>query len=174
MMSLQAGKSIHGECHESTASIKLGIDAGERISMMYLKDLTDAEMMHRPCAGGNHINWQVGHLLNAEHGLINKICPGAMPPLPADFSKRYSKEQAGCDDPQQFCKKDELLAVFREQRAATLAALEKQSDDAFDAPSGIEFVPTVGAVFSLQGSHWIMHAGQWVVIRRQLGRKPLF
>jgi hypothetical protein len=32
----------------------------------------------------------------------------------------------------------------------------------------------VGALFSVEGSHWLMHAGQWAVIRRQLGRKPLF
>ncbi len=24
------------------------------------------------------------------------------------------------------------------------------------------------------GDHWLMHLGQWSVIRRQLGRKPLF
>jgi hypothetical protein len=29
-------------------------------------------------------------------------------------------------------------------------------------------------VFSMQGSHWMMHAGQWAVLRRKLGRPPLF
>jgi hypothetical protein len=32
----------------------------------------------------------------------------------------------------------------------------------------------VGDVFSMQGGHLLMHAGQWAVVRRKLGRKPLF
>ena len=34
--------------------------------------------------------------------------------------------------------------------------------------------PSVGAAFSMQGGHWLMHAGQWAVVRRQLGREPIF
>ena len=71
-------------------------------------------------------------------------------------------------------KKDELLAIHKQQRAATLVALEKLSDDKLGAPTGLDYAPTVGSLFSLLGSHWLMHAGQWVVVRRQLGRKPLF
>ena len=29
-------------------------------------------------------------------------------------------------------------------------------------------------MFSLFGSHWLMHCGQWAVVRRELGRKPIF
>ena len=78
------------------------------------------------------------------------------------------------DDPSAFCTKAELMQVAAEQRAATLAALEKIDESEFDKPTGVEWAPTKGAMFSMQGSHWLMHAGQWAVIRRQLGRPPLF
>ncbi|MHC4880033.1 MAG: DinB family protein, partial [Planctomycetota bacterium] len=59
----------------------------------------------------------------------------------------------------------------------TVAALEKQTDESLDgeAPEQMRaYAPTVGAAFSLHGSHWLMHAGQWAVLRRKLGREPLF
>lgn len=64
--------------------------------------------------------------------------------------------------------------MFHEQRAATLEALETIDDAKLDHETGISYAPTVAAAFEMQGSHWLMHAGQWAVIRRQLGRKPLF
>ncbi len=155
-------------------AIKLAIDAGDMVGLGYLQDLSDKEFMHRPCPGCNHINWQVGHLISAEHEMIGKAVPGSMPPLPAGFAEKYTKDTATSDDPNAFVKKDELLVLHKQARAATLAALEKMTDEQLDAPSGVEFAPTVGAIFSMQGSHWLMHAGQWVVVRRQLGRKPLF
>jgi hypothetical protein len=158
----------------SRQAIKLSIDAGDAVSLPYLEDLTDAELLHRPCSGCNHINWQIGHLIVAENSMLNQIAPGAAPSLPAGFAEKYSKETATSDDANKFFKKDELLNIHKQQRAATVAALEKMTDEKFDTPTGMDFAPTIGSVFSLQGSHWLMHAGQWVVVRRQLGRKPLF
>jgi hypothetical protein len=154
-------------------ALKLSIDSGHVVGMAYLEDLTDAELLHRPVAGCNHINWQVGHLIAAEHGLIAKAVPN-LKPLPAGFAEKYTKETSALDDPQAFCDKAELIRLANEVRAETLAALEKMSDADFDKPSGVDFAPTFGSLFSLQGSHWLMHAGQWAVIRRQLGRAPLF
>ncbi|HTQ37919.1 MAG TPA: DinB family protein [Pirellulales bacterium] len=155
-------------------AIKLAIDTGDAVSLPYLEDLTDADMLRRPCPGCNHINWQVGHLIAAENNMLNQMAPGSAPPLPAGFSEKYSKEAATSDDASKFCKKDELLKLHQQQRAATLAFLDKLTDEKLDAPTGVVFAPTVGSMLSLQGSHWLMHAGQWVVVRRQLGRKPLF
>lgn len=155
-------------------ALRLSLDLAEFVAMLYLEDLTDDEMLHRPAAGANHIKWQLGHLITSEHQLIEKVVPGAMPPLPEGFAERYSRANATSDDPTQFDTKAELLRVYREQRDATLTALGSLSDADFDVPSGIEYAPTVGAIFSMQGGHYSMHAGQWVVIRRQLGRPPLF
>jgi len=161
----------------TAAGIRLSIDMGYLITTSYLSDLSDADLMHRPHAECNHIKWQMGHLIMSEHQMVADAVPGFMPALPEGFAARYTKETASSDDPAAFDSRDELMRVFEEQRAGTLTALATLSDADFDQPSPEHmrsYAPTLGAMFSLQGSHWVMHAGQWAVIRRQLGHPPLF
>lgn len=161
----------------SRAAIKASIDMGKMISMAYLEDLTDEEMMHRPHAECNHIKWQVGHLIQSEHDMIEGCIPGSMPELPEGFGEKYTKETARNDDPGFFHSKAQLLQAFDQQRSATLAALEKLSDEDLAKPSPEAmrgYAPDWATAFVMQDSHWVMHAGQWAVIRRQLGRPPLF
>ena len=155
-------------------ALKMSIDMGKTISMGYLEDLSDAEMMKRPCVGCNHIKWQVGHLIASERSMMEEISPGSMPALPAGFAEKYSKETDSSDNPSDFHSKAELMAAFETVRVGTLAVLSKMSDTDFDKQTGVHYAPTVGAMFELQGSHWLMHAGQWAVVRRQCGRPPLF
>jgi hypothetical protein len=155
-------------------AIREVIEMGNTVAMSYLSDLSDEELLRRPHPGCNHINWQWGHLIVSENGLVNQAVPGSMPPLPAGFAERYTPATAGSDDSSAFATKEELLAIMAEQRQATFAALEQTTADDLDRPTGIEYAPNVAAIFSLQGTHWLMHAGQWVVVRRQLGRAPLF
>jgi uncharacterized damage-inducible protein DinB len=161
----------------SRDAIKVGLDMAEFISLGYLEDLSEAELLHRPCAGANHINWQLGHIIVSENEIMNSAVPGSMPALPAGLAGKYTKETATIDDPTKLSTKAELLKVYRDQRAATLAALNQLTDQDLDkeSPENIRaYAPTVAAAVSMQGSHWLMHAGQWAVVRRQLGRPPLF
>jgi hypothetical protein len=154
--------------------IKYSIDMTSQVCLGTLADLTDAEMLHRPAPACNHVNWQLGHLIVAEHQMIAKEFPGALPPLPAGFAEKYTKETSKLDDPKAFATKAELLEVHQKQRAAVLAALDKTTDADLDRK--LEgWAPTVGALFLAgAGAHWMMHVGQWSVIRRQLGRPPMF
>jgi hypothetical protein len=157
--------------------IKTSMETPTMVVNGYLADLTDADLLRRPTKGANHIAWQLGHLIVSEHNLIEMVCPGTMPKLPDGFAEKYTNDTAPVDDPAAFHKKDEYLRLMNEQRAGTLAALEKLSDDDLEkpAPEKIQqFGATVGTVFAGQNMHWVMHAGQWVIVRRQLGRKPLF
>ncbi|NQV23705.1 MAG: DinB family protein [Rhodopirellula sp.] len=158
-------------------AIKLTIDSAKFVVTGYLGDLSDEDMLHRPHPECNHIKWQMGHLISAEHQMINGVCPGSMPDLPEGFAERYTKETAKLDDSDAFDSKADLRQQLEEQRAATLQALLGLSDEDLDqpAPEAMQaYAPTVGDVFSLQGGHWMMHAGQWAIIRRQLDRPPLF
>ena len=158
-------------------AIKSALDTAEMISMAYLEDLTDEEMMMRPIDGCNHIKWQVGHLIGSENKMINSCCPGAMPDLPAGFAARYTSEHSASDDNTAFDSKADLLALYKQQRAGTLVALAGLSEQQLDAEaheSIRSYAPTVGAAFIMQDTHWMMHAGQWAVLRRKLGREPLF
>jgi hypothetical protein len=155
--------------------IKNSAEMSTQVAMGYVNDLSDAELLHRPAPACNHINWQLGHLILAENQLMEKIAPGSMPALPAGFAEKYSAEAAKSDDPKAFCSKADLLRISAEQRQASLAALAKTSESDLDKPSGMEWAPTVGALLSAAtGGHWLMHVGQWAVVRRQLGRPPLF
>ena len=109
--------------------------------------------------------------------MVSAVAPGKMPPLPEGFVEKYSKEAASSDDPSAFCSKDELLENAGKQLTAALGVLAELSTEELDVPTPEPMnahAPTVGAVFNMLGSHWMMHSGQWVVVRRQLGRPPLF
>ena len=155
---------------DSRTAIKLSIDMGDMVAMSYLNDLNDDDLMRRPHSGCNHLNWQIGHLITSEYQLNSKVFPDAVPALPNGFADKYKKETATSDVPSAFARKSELMEAYKQQRAATLALLNKQSDHDLDKPTGIHFVPTVGSLLSLHGSHWLMHAGQWVIVRRQLSK----
>jgi hypothetical protein len=177
-----SGRPIHDHSpteHTMTAHdvLRLSIGMGEFVCMGYLADLSDEDFMRRAAPGVNHINWQVGHLILADYNHVNDILPGTLPPLPEGFAQAYSKDNAASDDPQRFFRKEALLAVFREQRPALLAALASVPASDLDRPAPPqyqEYAPNWGALFELAGSHWLMHCGQWVVVRRQLGKKALY
>ena len=144
---------------------------------VYLEDLSDADLMRRPVDNANHIAWQLGHLIDAENKLNNMVCPDSMPALPEGFAEKHSNENASSDDPSQFCTKDEYLKAMEEQRAGTLALLDRLSDEELEqpAPESLQkFGATVGAIIAGQSAHWMMHAGQWVIVRRQLGKEAIF
>ncbi len=159
---------------QAQQAIREVIELGNTVAMSYLSDLSDEELLRRPHPRCNHINWQWGHLIVSENELVNQAIPNAMPPLPEGFAERYTKETTESDDPSLFASKEQLLAVMAEQRKGTLAALEQSTTEDLDRQTGIPYAPNVASVFSLQGTHWLMHAGQWVIVRRQLGKEPLF
>ena len=156
---------------DAKTTIKDSIAMAEMIGMAYLGDLSDAELMKRPHPECNHINYQLGHLITSEHGMMSGMGV-AMPALPNGFAEKYAKECAKSDDASKFATKDELMQVYKAQRAATLAALDKADIVDFDKSTGVDYAPTVGSMYAMQGAHWMMHCGQWVVVRRMCG-KPI-
>jgi hypothetical protein len=158
-------------------ALKSAIGISDMVWTGYVQDLTEDEMFRRPCAGANHVTWQLGHLIGSERQLIEGGFPGSMPALPEGFAARYTKETAGSDDRSRFDSKDELLRVFRLVRAGTLAVIDKASETDLDRASPEAFrsyAPTLGDLLMLQPTHYLMHAGQWAVVRRMSGRPPLF
>jgi hypothetical protein len=120
--------------------------------------------------------WQLGHLISSESGLLESVCPGKAASLPEGFAEQHSKATSQEDDPAKFRSKADYLELFGQVRSATLAALAGLSDEALDAPAPEflrEHFPTVGHVFTLIGTHPMMHAGQFAVVRRQLGKPVL-
>ncbi len=153
------------------------LTTADGISGAYLQDLTDGELLVRPLPDANHIAWQLGHLIATEHSMLERAFPGCMPGLPDDFSERHAGETAREDAAEAFLSKQAYLDLFQQQRAATRALLEGLTAADLDAAAPEELrglCKTVADVFAMQAAHWLMHAGQWAVIRRKLGRPPLF
>lgn len=157
-------------------AIRTSIETADMITKMYLEDMSDQELMHRPHPNCNHIKWQLGHLISSDHQMIEGCCPGTMPELPEGFAEQYSKETASSDELDAFHSKADLMSLFGQHRQAAMDRLTKLTDEELDAesPEAIRsYAPTFGAAFGMVGIHWTMHTGQWAVIRRQLGREPL-
>ena len=143
---------------------------------MYVDDLTDADLLVRSVPEANHIAWQLGHAVAGTQQMLSEL-GHAGPPLPQGFAAAHGPEAAASDDPARFATKDEYLALAEKMKAASLAAIDATPASALDQPgpeSMRQYAPTIGAVLMLLGSHWMMHAGQFVPIRRKLGKAPLF
>lgn len=155
-------------------AIQSTMDLSLMVLSTYISDMSDEDLLRRPADGCNHLAWQLGHLISSEARLVNSVCPDAVE-LPEGFAEKYTKETIDNDNPADFCSKQEYLDLYNEVRAATKKALENLKDEELDGPSP-EFLrerfPTVGDLLVLVGSHPMMHAGQFVVVRRQLG-KPI-
>lgn len=158
--------------------LKHSLNSAHGILTMFLQDLSDADLLVRPVPGANHIAWQLGHLINAEANYFLPQVPGArVPELPVGFSQKHNKEAASSDDPKHFCTKAEYLSLYNKAREATLAALDSLSEA--DLERKVEgnlarLAPTLGALFQLGANHELMHAGQFSVVRRKLGKPVLF
>lgn len=158
-------------------AIKASYGMPDNICRSYLADLKDSDLFVRAVPNTNHIAWQLGHLIAAERMFVEAVRSGVMPPLPAGFAEKHNKETASVDDPTRFYKKDEYLNLYNQVRAATMKTIDALQDSELDQ-AGPEkyrdFCPTVASVFLMLPTHWVMHAGQWAVIRRKLGKPPLF
>ena len=139
---------------------------------MYLSDLSDADLLVRPVPGANHIAWQLGHMIVGEPFLVRSELPDTpFPDLPAGFAEKYTKETSTLDSG--FLGKAEYLDLYKKQRSATLAAIDKLSDADLDRPSTgrmARIAPKLADLLLLVANHTLMHAGQFTVVRRKLGK----
>jgi hypothetical protein len=153
--------------------IRTSMDLSDNVVNKYLDDLSDADLMRRPVDGMNHIAWQLGHLISAERMFVEAVRPGSSPALPEGFDEAHNKEAAKSDDKSKFLSKAEYIRLMQTQRAATKKALDATSDADLDAPSPERWRgmwPTVGMVYNMVGNHVLMHVGQWVAVRREVGK----
>ena len=152
--------------------LKHTLDMSQQVLLAYLGDLSDAELMERPTPESHHVAWSVGHLITSENEMLTKA-GFEMPALPDGFVDQHATEAANSDDSADFRSKSEYMNLLTQQREGTLAALEKLGDSDFDKPapeSMQNYVKTIGEVFNLTGVHTLMHAGQFVPLRRRLGK----
>jgi len=158
-------------------SIRSSLRISEVLSQRYLDDISAEEMFVQPVPEANHIAWQLGHLIASERHLVEAAAPGSMPALPEGFAERHRRDATPSTNPADYLTKDEYIELARQIRVATLEALDRMNDEDFDKPVTARvppFVNCAGDCFATIGPHWSLHAGQWVVLRRKLGRPRMF
>jgi hypothetical protein len=157
--------------------IAAAIEGDPKTLGFHLGDFSDQDMLTRPAPGANHPAWQIGHLIVAETNAVNSVKPGAMPELPAGFADRFKKDTARNDNPADFPKKGELIALFEKARRGTVAWVRGMSAQDLAAPTPEKirgWAPTAGILPIALSGHLMMHVGQVQVLRRKLGKPVLF
>jgi hypothetical protein len=152
------------------------IDFGNFLTRAYVEDLGEADLVVRSVPGANHAAWQLGHLIAGTRRHVVELGHPA-PELPAGFEAAHSREAAASDDRARFASKAEYLGLLEQMKAASHAAVDATPDSALDQPgpqSMRQYAPTVGAALMLLGGHLVMHAGQFVPLRRKLGKPFIF
>lgn len=150
------------------------INLSEFMIQKFVSDLSDEDLLVPGVPGMNPIAWQLGHLLTAENSWIEKMKPGSCPALPAGFAAAHSKETAAPNPFPPAHSKAEYLAAWSAQRAATLGVIDAMTDEDLAKETGVSFAPTAFALLNMIGVHATEHAGQFVSVRRKLGKPVLF
>jgi uncharacterized damage-inducible protein DinB len=157
-------------------AIQAALNGATQLWQLLTEDLSDADLLVRPVPGANHVAWQWGHVIAAEHRFL-KALGVDMPALPERFTERHAKDTAQADPPTGFLTRDEYARLYNAVRTATLAAVGQLTEADLDRPNAgpmAPLAPTMGALYLLVASHSTMHAGQVSVLRRKLGKPVKF
>jgi uncharacterized damage-inducible protein DinB len=147
------------------------------VTELLLADLSDAEILERPAPKANHVAWQLGHMVLSFNYFGEVVQPGAMPPLPTGFADQYGKEASATDDPSVFLTRDEYLRLLEQQREALRRVIDELPESRYGdaAPAQMQsYAPTILDVLEMPAAHELMHAGQFTVVRRKLGKPVAF
>jgi hypothetical protein len=159
-------------------AIRTALQSTHHLITWFLSDLSDADLLVRPVPGANHIAWQIGHFLVSETRMANQPAFKAVyPELPAGFEKQHGKETQAREPATGFATRAEYVDLFTKVRQATIAGLNNLKDADLDTPTVgpmAAFAPTLGALLVMSSNHSLMHAGQFSVVRRKLGKPVLF
>jgi hypothetical protein len=139
------------------------------------KELTPAEMLHRPCDGANCAAWILGHLTAADHRFLTALGEQDVPALPEGFAARFATK-GEAPKAKEFGDVSGLLAIFLQMRDRLIAATERTSAEnlAEAVDLGSPRIKKKGEMLALAGFHSGLHAGHLSTIRRSLGKPALF
>lgn len=140
-----------------------------------LDSLSDEQMTHVPCEGGNHALWTMGHLALADDFFLQQII-NADSQLPDTWMELFGWGHPCRTDASKFPPVTEVRAKFDAMRQRLVDWIASMSDSELDMETPEdwrEFAPTRRALVSMVAMHESTHAGQLTVARKSLGLKPL-
>ena len=133
-----------------------------------------------PHEGVSHIAWQVGHLAFAEYSLALKRIRGKRAEdaqlLPAAFVEKFGRGSSPDPDPGAYPSTEEIRRVFETLHRQVLHEVSALEDTVFDEPvtDPHPHFSTKGGALVWCAEHEMMHAGQIGLLRRLLGKPPIW
>ncbi len=148
------------------------------LTKTYLDDLATEDWFWMPSEGVTHIAWQVAHLAFAQYALVMRRIRGERPEdeqvISADFIERFGRGSTPAAGAENNPTIEEILRTFDRVHAQAVEELSQYSDEQLDVPSEPAhpaFTTHLGAV-GFASQHELLHAGQIVLLRRLMGKKP--
>jgi hypothetical protein len=145
-----------------------------------LEAVDESDWFRMPAGGVTHIAWQVGHLAYAEYRLalerIRGVAVDDAELIPESFWRLFGRETTPDPDPSHSPAPAELRAVFDRVHRRALAELAGLSDADLDVPlpAPHRLARDRREILLWCGQHEMLHAGQIGLLRRLLGRPPLW
>jgi hypothetical protein len=156
-------------------AIVFNLEAAKNMLDALTADLKGSDWTHRIAPNANCAAWLVGHLILTERRALTSIGHNDLPPLPDGFEARFSREN-NAPMASDFGDASILTPLFDKHRGLLIEAVKYLPADKLEAalakPS--PRFKTIGEQLVFMGVHVIVHAGQISMIRRHLGRPPLF
>ena len=153
--------------------IRLSLEMSKGWILGLAADMKDAPLQ-RPCSGGNHPLWCLGHLAYSEANLVSVLCKGEDNPL-SDWAGVFGIGSSPGDDESAYPSCDDVMAKVEQTRGVTMAYLDSITDEDLGKPSHAEgemkeWFGTVGQCLAAISTHVGFHGGQIADARRAAGR----
>lgn len=150
------------------------------ITKSFLEGLTPDEWFWQPGPGMNHVAWHVGHLAFAQYFLCLKRVRDRTEAdeslISTDFLKRYKRDSTPSPDPGENFTVEEILRTFNGVYEVSLKELAERTDKELEVPTSPPhpmFTSKLGAI-EWCSLHELMHCGQIVLLRRLMGKAPVW
>lgn len=155
-----------------------------RAARAYTESLLDADdpadWFRMPTEGVSHVAWQVGHLAFAGYRLALERVRGPRPDdvqLISDaFLAQFGRGSSPDPDPSSYPDAAEIRATFDRVQARVITELAVLDDAELDRPVAVphRLCGTKAEILAWAARHEMFHAGQIALLRRLLGRPPLW
>jgi uncharacterized damage-inducible protein DinB len=144
-----------------------------------LGDIPTDDWFRMPHERVSHVAWQVGHLAFAEYRLalqrIRGQKPGDEQLIAPAFLEKFGRNSTPLGDPSAYPPPDEIRRVFDAVHRRALEEVSSTSDAVLAEPADPHprFSTKAGSLVWC-AEHEMMHAGQVGLLRRLLGKPPLW
>ena len=159
---------------DTTASMISTLDLSMMVLKAYVGDLTDKEILTSPGDGCNSVAYQLGHLISSQVGLLKLVTTETpIPKLPEGFAEHHDSAASKKSDWKSFGTLQTYLDLFDRVNDSVKTSLKTMDPTKLDeqGPESMRaFCPTIGHVYILMATHPMMHVGQFVPVRRMLGK----